>query len=371
MASHSDVNRSGTSASGGRTRRAATRGAVVALVGALAACSTAGGGPGGASATPDDTVTLVTHDSFALSKGVLDAFTEQTGLTVRVVAPGDAGTLVNQLILTADAPLGDLAYGVDNASAARAVREGVFQPYTSTAPAAADAARYAVDDSGTLTAIDTGDVCLNVDHTWFAEHGVAEPVTLADLTRPEYRDLLVVTNPATSSPGLAFVLATIGAFGEHGWQDYWRALRANGVAVVDSWSDAYDVDFSGGGGDGPRPIVVSYASSPPFTVPDGGDTPRTGALLDTCFRQVEYAGVLTGATNPSGARRLLDFLLSDTVQADIPTSMYMYPVSTAVDVPAEWAQWAPPAPTPFAVPPADIAAHRDDWIATWTQIVTG
>ncbi|WP_028045601.1 thiamine ABC transporter substrate binding subunit [Cellulomonas sp. URHE0023] len=349
--------------------------AVMAVVAAstaatLTACSAIGSSDEPSSGG-NGTVTLVTHDSFGLSDGLLDSFTEKTGLTVKVVQPGDAGTLVNQLVLTKSAPLGDLVYGIDNSFASRAIDEGVVQSYVSKVPAAKDAAQYAVDGSDALTAIDDGDVCINVDHAWFTAHQLAEPVTLEDLTKPEYKDLTVVPNAVTSSPGLAFLLATIGAFGEDGYLQYWNDLKANGLQVADGWTDAYETDFSGGGGGGPRPIVLSYSSSPPFTVPEGGTEPTTGALLDTCFRQVEYAGVLTGAANPTGAEKLLDFLLSDDVQADIPDSMYMYPVSSAAELPAEWASWAPLATDPFEVPPADIATNRADWLKQWSATVIG
>lgn len=358
-----------------RTIRRTTPAALAVTALALTACSVStspsGTTSGGTDATAGGTVTLVTHDSFHLSDGLLEQFEADTGLTVTQVAPGDGGALVNQLILTKDAPLGDVVYGIDNTFASRAIDEGVLEPYTSQVPAAADAAELAVDGSGSLTAIDKGDVCLNVDHAWFAEQGVPEPVTLEDLTDPAYKDLTVVTNAATSSPGLAFLLATVGAFGEDGWQQYWTDLTANGLKVAEGWSDAYYTDFSGGGGGGSRPVVLSYASSPPETIPEGGDEPTTGALLDTCFRQVEYAGVIAGATNPEGARLLVDWLLSDEVQADIPGSMYMYPVSSAVDLPEDWARWAPLAEAPFEVAPADIAANRDDWVREWTDLVVG
>ncbi|MBT0993674.1 thiamine ABC transporter substrate-binding protein [Cellulomonas sp. DKR-3] len=370
-----------------RPRRRAVRALTLAAVPVLAlgACSltgstaassdptpsgaTAGGAATGAAGT---TVTLVTHDSFALSDGLLEQFTADTGIDVEVVQPGDAGALVNQLVLTKDAPLGDVVFGIDNSFASRALEEGVVAPYAAQGDAAGDAAGFAVagDDEGALTAVDFGDVCLNVDHAWFAKKKLAEPTTLDDLTEPEYADLLVVPNPVTSSPGFAFLLATIGAKPD-GWHDYWQALVDNGLKVADGWSDAYFTDFSGGGGDGPRPIVLSYASSPPSTVPEGGTEPTTGALLDTCFRQVEYAGVLTGAQNPAGAQALLDFLLSDEVQADIPGSMYMYPVSATVDLPADWAQWAPLAEQPFDVAPDQISANRDTWLQEWSATVIG
>ncbi|GAB6940515.1 thiamine ABC transporter substrate-binding protein [Isoptericola variabilis] len=353
----------------GTARTTAAAVAAVALLPVLAAC---GGTPqDDASGAASDTVTLVTHDSFAVSDEVLAAFEEESGLTVEQVAPGDAGTLVNQLVLTKDAPLGDAVFGVDNTYASRAVDAGVFEEYQ-PADLAPEVAAYAPDDlAGTLTPVDVGDVCMNLDDGWFEEHGVTPPVTLEDLAKPEYRDLTVVTNPATSSPGLAFLLATIGAFGTDGWQAYWADLRDNGVKVAESWEDAYYVDFSGAGEGGQRPIALSYATSPAFTVSDDGKSSTTSAMLDTCFRQVEYAGVLTGAKNPEGAQKLVDFLTSAEFQADVPGQMYMYPADPDVELPADWQQFAPLADEPFEVAPADVAAHRDEWIEQWTATVVG
>lgn len=350
--------------------------AVVALL-ALAGCSAAEDAGDDdapdAAATADNgdaqtggTVVLVTHDSFALPDDLVAQFEADTGLTLEQRAPGDGGALVNQLILTKDAPLGDVVYGIDNSFATRAIDEGVLEPYT---PEGA-VAEYAIDDEGYLTAVDMGDVCINVDHAWFAEAGIPEPTSFDDLADPAYKDLLVVTNPATSSPGLAFLAATVGAFGPDGWVDYWAALRDNGVKVAAGWSDAYYVDFSGPSSEGDRPLVLSYASSPPYEVPEGATEAPTGALLDTCFRQVEYAGVIAGAENPEGARAVVDWLLSPEVQAAIPESMYMYPV-TDVELPESWAQFAPLAPEPVEVDPADLSENRDAWIETWTDTVIG
>ena len=353
---------------GTRRRTLATGAATTLALLALTACSGGDDAAGGDDASSGGTVTLVTHDSFAVSDEVLAAFEEESGLTVEQVAPGDGGALVNQLILTKDSPLGDVVFGIDNTFASRAIDEGVLDPYT-PAGLSDSAASYAVGDGGELTAIDLGDVCVNVDHAWFDEAGVPEPVTLEDLTKPEYEDLLVVTNPATSSPGLAFLLATVGAFGEDGFEDYWADLRANGVKVVDGWSDAYYVDFSGSEGAGPRPLVLSYSTSPAFTLTEDGTASTTGALLDTCFRQVEYAGVLANAKNPEGAQRLLDFLVSEPFQADVPGQMYMYPADDSVALPDGWAEFAPLADEPFEVAPEDVSAHRDEWIKAWTATV--
>ena len=314
-------------------------------------------------------VTLVTHDSFVVDDGLLADFEAASGLNVTVLAQGDAGAMVNQLLLTAGNPLGDVVFGIDNTFASRALDAGILAPYA--APEAAQGADdFSIGDDR-LTAIDYGDVCVNVDHTWFAEKGLAEPATFEDLAEPEYKDLLVVQSPATSSPGLAFLLGTVAHFGQDGWQAYWTSLKNNGVKVTGGWTDAYTVDFSGSSGRGDRPLVVSYASSPPAEVTDGTTQAPTGALLDTCFRQVEYAGVLEGAKNPAGAQQVIDFLLSPEFQASVPDGMYVYPVDRTAGLPAGWQQFAPVATAPAELDPAVIAANRDAWISAWSDLVEG
>ncbi|WP_454860475.1 thiamine ABC transporter substrate-binding protein [Promicromonospora soli] len=347
-------------------------GTVGAAAVALLVAGCAGGSGSGDSGTDagdpsaSGTVTLVTHDSWALDDKLIDEFEQQSGMTVEVSAAGDAGTLVNQLVLTKDSPLGDAVFGIDNTFASRALEAGVVEEYTPS-----DLPDGAEQVGGALTPIDQGDVCVNADEAWFEESGLDVPKTLEDLADPEYRDLLVVTNPATSSPGLAFLLATVGAFGEDGFEDYWTSLVDNGVKVADSWEDAYYVDFSGAGEGGERPLALSYATSPAFTVSEDGSETTTSALLETCFRQVEYAGVLAGADNPEGARALVDFLLTQDVQAALPESMYMYPADSSVQLPADWEKFAPQAEAPFEVEPADVSEHRDEWIERWTETVVG
>jgi thiamine transport system substrate-binding protein len=325
----------------------------------------------GCAATPADgpvTLVLVTHDSFALSEGTLDAFTDETGIRVEVQSGGDAGELVNRLVLTSGSPLGDVVFGIDNTFASRAASNGVLEEYVSGDLTAAEDAYRLPDGSGGeyLTPIDSGDVCVNVDHTWFSEAGLAEPVTLEDLADPAYRGLLTVQAANSSSPGLAFLLGTIAAFGEDGWHDYWSDLIDNDVRVAASWSDSYYVDFTGAAEDGDRPLVVSYASSPPVTDPPGS----TGVLLDTCFRQTEYAGVIAGTAHPAEARQLVDFLFSTVVQNDIPENMYVFPVNADAELPAAWAEYAEIAEDPFELDPADIDANRERWIAEWAAIAT-
>ena len=291
--------------------------AKLVVVASLLAVAAAGCG-GDEAATPSEVV-LVTHDSFVISKPVKAAFEQETGLKLRILQGGDAGETVNRALLTKDDPQGDVLFGIDNNLLSRALDEDLFEPYEAAALEDVDA-RYLLDPSHHATPIDHGDVCLNVDRKWFASHGVEPPQTLADLTKPEYRSLLVVENPATSTPGLAFMLATVADLGEPGWKDYWRRLRANGVLVVDGWEEAYTGQFSGaGGGKGKRPIVVSYATSPAAEVIFAKQPPTTAptaAVTRSCFRQIELAGVLAGAKNPEGARKLIDFMLAPQLPGD-------------------------------------------------------
>jgi thiamine transport system substrate-binding protein len=340
----------------------------VLLAPAVAACSAGGGGT--SEEQRDTTVTLVTHDSWAAPKKVLAQFERESGYTVEVLQSGDAGQVTNKLVLTADDPIGDAVFGIDNTFASRALEAGVLAEHGPTAlPDSASQYVLPDDQAGrTLTPVDWGDVCVNVDLEWFAAEGIEPPSTLDDLADPAYRDLFVIPGASTSSPGFAFLLATIGRYGEEGWHGYWSRLMDNGARVVSGWSDAYEVDFTAGGGGGDRPIVVSYNSSPPFTIPEGEERPTTEALLDTCFRQVEYAGVLAGADNPQGAAELVDFLTSPAFQETLPDNMYVFPVDDDAALPPLWERWAEPAPAPIDVPASEIAANRDEWLREWSDV---
>jgi thiamine transport system substrate-binding protein len=350
-----------------RLRTPIVLGVVSTALAVLAGCSVGAGGNSG-DYGGERQVVLVTHDSFAMDEAVLEEFTRKSSIVIDVRKVGDAGALTNQLVLTKGNPIGDVAYGVDTTFASRALDEDVFAAYES--PEAANGpADHALDDTDRLTAVDIGDVCLNVDTAALAAKGVPVPKGYADLVKPEYRDLLVVEDPATSSPGLAYLLGTIAALGD-GWQDHWRALKANGVQVVSGWEEAYTQEFSGSSGKGPRPIVVSYASSPSAELADDG-TPRTAAVLDTCFRQVEYAGILAGAAHADDAEEVMDFLLSEEFQSKVPEQMYVYPARSDVALPEAWRQAAPLPTAPAELPSAEIQENRERWIAEWRAVVRG
>ncbi|KZB87637.1 thiamine ABC transporter substrate-binding protein [Amycolatopsis regifaucium] len=339
-------------------------GTVAALVAGCSLSGNSGEDPQGPT-----TVTLVTHDSWLAPQEVLDAFERQSGIKISVLKQGDAGALTNKLVLTKANPIGDVAYGIDSTFASRALSEGVFEQYTSP-EADRGPQRYSIDPGHRLSAVDLGDVCVNIDTRYFADKGLPEPKSFADLADAKYKDLMVAESPATSSPGLAFLLGTVAQFGDQGWEGYWTQLKANGLKTVSGWEEAYTKEFSGSSGKGPRPIVVSYASSPAAELGEDGK-PRTKALLDTCYRQVEYAGVLAGGKQVEKARKVVDFLLSQQFQVTVASNMYVYPARQGVELPQGWAQAAPLPQQPKTLEPAKIQAGREQWIAQWRTLFEG
>jgi thiamine transport system substrate-binding protein len=370
--------------------------AVAALWLMVASCSTpaasplpaASPSPAGASPSPAATVpsppaspaagssiVLMTHDSFAISDAVLAEFEQQSGVRVEILRAGDAGVMVNQAILTRDAPLADVMYGVDNAFLSRALDAGIFEPHRPPLLATVPP-QLQLDPLGRVTPIDYGDVCVNYDRAAFDSAGApAAPVRLEDLAEPAYRGMLVVENPATSSPGLAFLLATVGHFGDEGdytWRDYWADLRANEVLVTSGWEEAYNGSFSGGAGQGDRPIVVSYATSPAAEVlfaDPPTDQPPTASLTEGCFRQIEFAGVLAGTAHPTEAQALIDFMLGPTFQADMPLNMFVFPANSQVGLPQVFVEHAAVVPDPIAVDQETLGEQREGWIEDWTDVV--
>lgn len=321
-------------------------------------------------AAPDEVV-LMTHSSFAVSDGVLEAFTDETGVAVTTLEAGDAGAMVNQAILTKDNPVADVLYGIDNTFLSRAADEDLFVPYRATD---LDLISEELRVPGDLvTPIDVGYVCVNIDRASLDQRGIEAPQRLTELTDSAYRGMFVVEDASTSSPGLAFLLSTISSFGEDGaypWQSYWRDLVANDVQIVPGWEQAYYGEFSGGSGEGERPIVVSYATSPIAEVYFSDlDAAPTAIVDDGCFRQIEYAGVLRGTEVEPAARQLVDFLLETTFQNDIPLTMFVYPVNEDAQLPAEFVDFAQYPSNPIVMDPATIDANRERWLAEWTSIV--
>ena len=318
------------------------------------------------------TLTIMTHDSFAVSEEVVKAFEDANNAKVVFLPSGDAGAMLNKAILTKDAPLADLLFGVDNTFLSRALESDIYESYAS--PELENIpAEFKLDPSNRALPVDYGDVCINYDKAYFADRKLRVPQSLEELTKPEYKDLLVVENPATSSTGLAFLLATVAHYGD-AFTDYWLALKENGVVVVDGWETAYYTSFSASSGKGPQPMVVSYGTSPAveviFAEKPLDDAPTASILgPNTCFRQIEFVGILQGTQHRALAEKFVDFMLSTQFQEDVPLQMFVYPANPNAALPETFTKYAQIPTQPATLAPDVIAAKRDEWIQTWTDIV--
>ncbi|HJW90646.1 MAG TPA: thiamine ABC transporter substrate-binding protein [Anaerolineales bacterium] len=321
--------------------------------------------------TPSRILTVMTHDSFQVSEDVLAEFENHNQATVRFLKSGDTGTALNKAILSKGVPLADVFYGVDNTFLSRALKEGIFEPYAS--PLLAEIPdQFELDPDMRALPVDYGDVCLNYDIAYFEQNQLVPPTNLDDLLKEEYKNLLVVENPATSSPGLAFLLATIGHYSEDGYLEYWQGLVINGVLVVNDWNTAYYTEFTRVGGT--RPIVVSYGSSPPAEVifaEEPLEAPPTAAVTSdgSCFRQIEFVGILKGTHNRPLAEAWIDFMLSPSFQEDMPLQMFVFPVNPNAQLDETFEKYLANPDNPISISPEAIAKNRERWIQAWTEVV--
>lgn len=323
--------------------------------------------------TEPQTLTVMTHDSFAVSEDVAKAFEDANNAKIIFLQSGDTGAMLNKAVLTKDAPLADVLFGVDNTFLSRALESNIFEPYAS--PQLTNVpGDFQLDPSNHALPVDFGDVCINYDKGYFIENSLAVPQSLEDLTRPEYAGLLVAENPATSSTGLAFMLATVAHFGEDDYLTYWNSLKDNGLVIVDGWETAYYTNFSASSGNGPQPMVVSYGTSPAaeviFADPPVDSAPTASILgPDTCFRQIEFVGILNGTQNRALAEKFVDFMLDKQFQEDVPMQMFVYPVNPDAELPEEFVQYSQAPEQTAALAPEAIAANRDRWVQEWTDVV--
>ena len=133
--------------------------------------------------------------------------------------------------------------------------------------------------------------------------------------------------------------------------------------------------FSGSAGsEGDRPIVVSYATSPPAEVifrsprpAAGTDRGRDGQLLPADRARRDPA---RRARTSKGARELVDFMLSTRFQEDVPLSMFVFPVDPNAAAPARVPRASRPSPRSRSRSRHEqIEANRDRWIKEWTATV--
>jgi thiamine transport system substrate-binding protein len=351
-------------------RRDARRGVVPWMVATLLALAlltvpvaglAAGGRSESSAPAESDRLVVWTYDAFpeGLEELLAAHMREEYGVTTVVERYSDTGGLYNEVILTAGEGAADLVIGLDNTYIGAALASDLFQPWEPSG-AAAIRPELILDDTYRLVPFDWGNILLNYD----SEALPNPPRTWEELLDPALEESIILTSPATSSPGRNFLLLTVAQFGEDGFLEYWEALKPNILTVTAGWSEGYGLYSQG-----EAPIVLSYDTSPAYHIAyEDTDRYRTLILDGVGYAQIEVMGILADAPNPEHARRAAEFVLSTTFQQEVPLNQFMYPVRDDIELPPAFTQVERPAESVF-LDPAMVDANFDRWLEAWEEVM--
>ncbi|WP_048146675.1 thiamine ABC transporter substrate-binding protein [Pyrococcus abyssi] len=306
-------------------------------------------------------LTVYAYDSLEYwLKEVIPEFEKEYNAKVNLVLVGSTGELVNRLILEKDNPKADVVVGIDNTFLAKAIEADVLEPYK---PKNADVIPEWIiksfDPEFRLTPFDYGFLAFNYRTDLVKE----PPKSLEDLTKPEWRGKIIIEDPRTSSPGLAFMLWTIAVYKDK-WLEYWAKLRDNEIQIVKGWSAAWGA-FS----EGEYPVVLSYATSPAATVYyDNKTNVRAIEFKEGNFLQIEGAGIVKGTKNKELAEKFIEFLISEKAQEKLPTTQWMYPVNKNVKLPEVY-KYALKVEKPVTIDPKEVQENLNKWLKQWEEVV--
>lgn len=331
------------------------------------------------SSSDDGTLTIVTYDIIALSDDMLEEFTNNTGYEINMIRTDDAGGILENLLLTKEAPQADLALGLDNTYLQTALDNCLLGPHSANVP---DLDPLALTPySGEMAVpFDQGYVCLNADIEALEENNVSFPSTLEELTGEQWKGRTAFPSPTTSSPGRAFMTATIDYFERQATMDamtWWEAMADNDAIFTSGWTEAYETHYSGGygiwgeGHIGDAWLTVSYCHSPGVEAYYGGNYTISKAIdIDyASFHQVEYAAKVNGGGSSSAVDAFIEYLLSDEVNKNMPENNLMYSVLDNEDMPeTDGYRYHSPIPSnPSEITAERIDVEMDGWLMDWRE----
>lgn len=90
---------------------------------------------------------------------------------------------------------------------------------------------------------------------------------------------------------------------------------------------------------------------------------------DTCFRQIEFVGILKGTSRRALAEKWVDYMLDRRFQEDMPLQMFVFPVNRQAQLPEAFVKYAQIPEKPATLDPNLIAEKREAWIEAWTETV--
>ena len=318
-----------------------------------------------------NTLTVLTYDSFAVSSDLVEAFEAENNVKLQFIEAGSGGEVIARAVLTKDEPIADVIIGFDYSQFGKVFSNDILEAYES--PELANIPEiYRLDAQNRALPFNFGEICINYDKKYFAENGLEIPTSLDDLLKPEYNGLLVTQDPSASNTGIGFLIATIEKYGEDGFVDYWNGLIQNGLVIGNSWSSTYYTNFSAASGSGEQPMVVSYTTSPAaeFIYSETGDAPTDSLTSDgMCYRSIEFCGILKNSKNPELAQKFIDAFIGKEWQEDLPMQMFVYPVNELAELPEEFELYGKPAVNPVMPDPELVAEKHDEWVRIWAEEV--
>jgi thiamine transport system substrate-binding protein len=306
---------------------------------------------------------IYAYDSFiswGLAEATMHKFEESNNCTITLIGTGDAGQVLNRLILEKDNPQADIIVGIDNNYLAKALQHDVLVPYK---PANINVVPddLILDPTFHLTPFEYGFIAFVYDSEKIPE----PPTSLQALTDAEWEEKIILEDPRTSSPGAALLLWTIAAFGEEGYLKYWEQLKPSILTVTKGWDTAYGMFTTG-----EAPIVLSYATDPAYHMEvDQSTRYQVAPTTEGFYRQIEGMGIVKGAKHPELAQKFLEWMLTEEFQQEIPLTQWVFPVNPNVELPKSF-DYAAKADKFLSIEPERIEQHYDEWLKAWTEVMT-
>lgn len=304
---------------------------------------------------------VYTYDSFASTIAVktIPIFEKMYDVKVKVLSFGDAGSVLSRIILEKESPRADVIVGLDQALLKKAVDAGVLEKYQS--PKLSNIVLESLKDPSDFgTPYDYGAIAI----VYNTESIDKPPTSFEELLNARWKRSLVVEDPRTSSTGLAFLLWTIGVYGEENFLNYWSRLKDSILTVTPGWDEAFNLLELG-----EADMMVSYATDGAYSYHEYGVLKYMPiAMQEGAFVQVEYASIVKGAANRDLAEKFIDFLLSEGFQREVPLNQWMYPV-VEVEMPEAF-EYALKIDKTVSIDYEIVSEKLDSWLDSWAELMT-
>lgn len=324
------------------------------------------------------TLSVYVYDSFVAKGGlgpeIFPAFEKKCGCELKVQSSGDGGQLLTRLQLDAERgkPGAQVVLGLDEPTFDRA--RPWLEGGTDWLPRGARDLHSDLKHTPGFYPFDYGFFSFIADHQALNEAKLSVPKKLTDLLAPQWKRNVILEDPRTSTPGLAFVLYAdqVSGMAE---KEFWPKMRTQWLTLAAGWDSAYGLFLRKEG-----PLVWSYTTSQAYHEAhgDSATSRRYEAVLfeEGQPMQVEGAALVKnsfaegeqGKKQRQLAHDFLDYMLTSEVQSQIPTHQWMYPARRTVKLPPSFVH----VPRPKKVVHLKVKADEiSAALSNWSKAIQG